>query len=152
MGLDMYLTARKYIPEYSDAKFYDEVNKLTKAISDWDVREIVFEVAYWRKANQIHNWFVKNVQGGVDDCKDYYLDKEDITKLYDTVCEVLKDKTKADLLLPSASGFFFGSTEYDEYYFQELEYTKESLKPLVDKLNSKDKSYWAFDFYYRSSW
>lgn len=26
------------------------------------------EIAYWRKANAIHRWFVDNVQNGTDDC------------------------------------------------------------------------------------
>ncbi len=38
--------------------------------------ENFIEVGYWRKANQIHNWFVKNVQGGVDDCGYYGVTKE----------------------------------------------------------------------------
>ena len=41
----------------------------------WDTEhkypyQMLYEpVAYWRKANQIHNWFVENVQNGEDDCR-----------------------------------------------------------------------------------
>lgn len=49
----------------------------TKYYSDWDTEHkygwysIIKQVGYWRKANEIHNWFVENVQDGEDDC-DYH--------------------------------------------------------------------------------
>lgn len=49
----------------------------TKCYSDWDTEHkygwysIMKQVGYWRKANEIHNWFVENVQDGEDDC-DYH--------------------------------------------------------------------------------
>ena len=47
------------------------------------------EVGYWRKANQIHKWFVDNVQDGVDDCGEYKVTKEQlietVTKEYNEV-------------------------------------------------------------------
>lgn len=56
--------------------------------SFWD------EVGYWRKANQIHNWFVENVQDGVDDC-DYHNEctEEVLKKLLDTCKTVLESCT-----------------------------------------------------------
>ena len=152
MGLDCYLNARKYVSPYSDEEFSGKLNKLTESITGWKAKEIVFEVGYWRKANAIHNWFVRNVQEGVDDCKEYHVDYDSIVTLYNFVCEVLENREKAEELLPSASGFFFGSTEYDEYYFGDLEDTKNMLKPLVEMIDSKDDSIFEFDFYYRASW
>ena len=41
----------------------------------WDIEHsyghkmIIERVGYWRKANQIHNWFVNRVQDGIDDCE-----------------------------------------------------------------------------------
>ena len=32
----------------------------------------------------------------------------------------MADNSKAEELLPTCSGFFFGSTDYDEYYFEDL--------------------------------
>lgn len=46
--------------------------------------------------------------------------------------------------LPPASGFFFGSTEIDEYYAEDLQNTIDQLEPL---LKESDVS-----FYYQSSW
>ena len=76
---------------------------------------------YWRKANQIHGWFVENVQNGVDECKKTYVPKEKLIELKE-LCEDLlhtKDKQKAQELLPATSGFFFGSTDTNDKYYWE---------------------------------
>jgi hypothetical protein len=107
------------------------------------------EIAYWRKANAIHDWFVKNVQDGKDDCQETYLEKDHLKSLLSVVNEVLQDTSKAPKLLPTTVGFFFGSTEYNEWYFNNLEYTKETISKILDKW---DTDYKNWDFYYQSSW
>ena len=42
------------------------------------------EVMYWRKANAIHKWFVDNVQGGEDDCREYPVSNDQLIELRDT--------------------------------------------------------------------
>ena len=103
------------------------------------------EEIYWRKANQIHRWFVENVQNSVDNCAMYYVSKESLYKLKELCEKVLEDKELANLLLPTSNGFFFGSIEYDEWYFKDLEYTVEEL----NKLLKEEKYDW---FKYQSSW
>lgn len=161
MGLDMYFTANRYLASYdeNDANIKSDVSKVASAIFDtWEVKEITYEVGYWRKANQIHNWFVRNVQDGVDNCQPHYVGYDNIIALYDTVCKVLDDHTKAGELLPTESGFFFGSTSYDEYYYEDLEHTKEILEPIIEKLEyardnpSIPHNIYNYEFYYRSSW
>ena len=49
-------------------------------------------------------------------------------------------------LLPSQSGFFFGGTDYDEWYIQDLKETKEELTKLLKEDNTNAT------FYYQSSW
>jgi hypothetical protein len=66
------------------------------------------------------------------------------------VCEkVLDNPDLAEELLPTSSGFFFGSTDYDEYYEQELRETVILLTKLLSdtRLNSGN-----VDFVYTSSW
>lgn len=64
--------------------------------SSWDTgknypwRSLTEEVGYWRKANQIHNWFVENVQNGVDDCGYYECTEEDLDKLLE-ICMTVKN-------------------------------------------------------------
>lgn len=104
------------------------------------------EEIYWRKANQIHHWFVQNVQNGNDDCDNYVVTSEQLKELYDICNKVLNDNSLAEKLLPSQSGFFFGGTEYDEYYFDDIKHTKDQLEDIVKSDNSEYK------YVYNSSW
>lgn len=105
------------------------------------------EVGYWRKANAIHRWFVENIQDGVDDCGQYEVEKEKLEELLGVCQEVIAHNHKSDFLLPTQSGFFFGSTEYDEWYFEDI---KDTIKILEKVLEETD-----FDrqmITYQSSW
>lgn len=64
--------------------------------SMWDTEHkygydrIMEQVGYWRKANQIHNFFVENVQDGEDDCKYHHeCTKEILEDLLDRCYKVL---------------------------------------------------------------
>ena len=150
MGLDMYLSKKTYVKywEHNGDKNYDV--KVTKAgeptkIDPKKVSYIVEEVGYWRKANQIHQWFVDNVQGGVDDCRDAYVERDKLEELLN-ICKIVSiDKDKAEQLLPTASGFFFGGTGYDEWYYEQINETIEILEEAL----SDDE---ADHFEYHSSW
>lgn len=148
MGLDMYLYADRFISEYfneGDADKIPKVQELFPELKDFEIKNIRAEVAYWRKANAIHRWFVENVQDGNDDCGTYYVSKEKIQELLELVNEVLKNKGKASSALPTASGFFFGSTDIDDYYFEDLKNTKKMLEKVMNLDNS-------LSLYYNSSW
>ncbi len=41
-------------------------------------------------------------------------------KLLEVCKQVAADPSKAEELLPTQSGFFFGGTEYDEYYMNSI--------------------------------
>jgi len=144
MGLDMYLYGKWYLSEFDDKekKLREEVAKVLKTTNK--VKEITFDFGYWRKANHIHKWFVDNIQEGGDDCKEYYVDIEKLEELKKLCEEVLADNDKAEDLLPTQSGFFFGGTEYDEDYFEEL---KNTIEIINKALQNKE-----LDFYYTSSW
>jgi hypothetical protein len=151
MGLDMFIWGKQRLWGISDEskEFQDKVSSLFPELGDAKVNVVEAEVAYWRKANAIHDWFVKNVQNGKDECQETYLEKSDLARLLAVVNEVLQDTSKAPKLLPTANGFFFGSTEYNEWYFRDLEYTKETIGKLLEKW---DTDYKNWDFYYQSSW
>lgn len=85
MGLDMMLlNARYYVSDWSDKELSKNLNKITENIrKGYNVQYITVEVMYWRKSNQIHNWFVKNVQNGVDDV--YIFTKEKLDSYYEKV-------------------------------------------------------------------
>lgn len=141
MGLDMYLNAKHFYWHN------DEKPKLPEIPDGYELEEIQVQAAYWRKANQIHDWFVTEVQGGEDDCGSYFVSRDQLRTLRDLCKEVLEDKSKAAELLPTKSGFFFGGTEYDEWYFKDLEATVEQIDKVIEAFPEPK---WYFE--YRSSW
>ena len=184
MGLDMYLTKKYYVKNWSHMT-EDEIHKITilrggepSLIPADKISNIECEMMCWRKANAIHKWFVDNVQDGKDDCGEYYVSREKLTELFN-ICNIVLEKSKvengkvhngttytlengrvenyidgkvivnahvAQEFLPTTSGFFFGNTDYDEYYIQDIEYTAKELTKIL--ASPKDDG----TFYYSSSW
>ena len=152
MGLDQYLYAKKYTSENfnKDGQFETLVKALGSDIEylypDSPSISIEIKVGYWRKANEIHKWFVRNCQDSIDDCRLVYVGREKLEELLDLCKQVTADHSKAQELLPRQEGFFFGSTEYDEWYFSGLQKTANML----EKCLTLDGMEW--EFYYSSSW
>jgi hypothetical protein len=96
------------------------------------------EVGYWRKANEIHNWFVENVQKGIDECQESPVSVAKLKALRVTVNKVLAAvgtndfERVAETLLPTQGGFFFGGTDYDEYYIEDLRNTLDILNRAIE--------------------
>lgn len=175
----------KTLPPKHVRDFYKE--HIQFGYADWDTEQqytgryrIIEQVAYWRKANAIHDWFVHNVQDGEDDCN-YHdeVTKEILEELLDT-CEIvltnsklvegkvangyhyndsyekvynyvegkyIEDPSVAKELLPTTSGFFFGSTDYDEYYYEDIEYTANKIREILETTDFETQM-----IYYISSW
>lgn len=148
MGLDMYLKAKKYVSEYADKEAYELVNRLDVGQFDMEINEISAEAMYWRKANAIHAWFVRECQEGVDNCQEYWVTPEKLKELRDICREILKDTTKANKLLPTQGGFFFGELAYDEWYFQNIENTEKRLTEILEN----EQLLRGWQYYYQSSW
>ena len=146
MGLDMYLTAKRYIYDFGDGKALREQLQDLK-VNGMNVKELSYEAGYWRKANAIHQWFVINVQKGVDNCREYLVTTEQLETLLELVNDVLRNRDKAEELLPTCNGFFFGSDLYDEGYFDDLLQTKAIIENILS-IDDLPK----YDFYYSSSW
>lgn len=187
MGLDMYLRASKYVSgyEYRGEEAGEEYRKLVRLFGvskfvdpETPSATVQFTVAYWRKANQIHQWFVDNVGGGVDECKPYYVTREQLLELRD-LCQrvieasklmpgevhtgtvydaehpegavqmapgqIVEDPRVAHELLPTQEGFFFGGTDYDEWYLRDLQ---DTVKQINRALVLPDE--WYFE--YCASW
>lgn len=187
MGLDMYLHASHYVSGWKHSRpegreqygaLLEMVGLASAATPESPGATVRVTVAYWRKANAIHRWFVENVQDGEDDCGDYYVSHEQLTELRDTCQRALVLAKVADgqpvhagttyrkgeepeqhfetgraalngerlaEILPTQSGFFFGPTDYDEYYLSDLEDTVQQIdRVLANAPNA--------DLYYHSSW
>jgi len=114
----------------------------------WLYEKEVTEVAYWRKSNAIHGWFVDTINDGVDDCTPIEVRKQDIILLRD-LCESLiktKDAELAAEILPPTAGFFFGNDEIDEDYWLDIQETIDKLNTIIDQ-STEDAV-----FEYQASW
>lgn len=159
MGLDMYLSRKVWIgANYEHNKITGKIN-ITRdgvpvKINLDKVTEITESCGYWRKANQIHRWFVDNVQDGNDDCKQYYVSEEKLKELLDICLQIKENPTLAENLLPTSQGFFFGSDEYDEYYMDDIDNTIDILSTILNdiEINHKDDVKLRGSIYYQSSW
>lgn len=190
MGLDMYLTRRKYIGgnyEHNKVQGVVAITKNGKQVPI-DLNKVTYineEVGYWRKANQIHKWFVDNVQDGKDDCGTYDVYTGHLEKLLE-LCKEVRSKAKLvfgkikngqqfkngkwedvyvdgkyienaeeiSKILPTEDGFFFGSTDYDEWYYSDIIDTIQMLeKVLKEDAEYREAGLGADIIYeYHSSW
>ena len=182
MGLDMYLSKKTYVKNWDfqqkSEKHSVTVKKGGKVRTDIKPERVSYiteSVAYWRKTNHIHQWFVENCQDGEDNCQESYVSREKLQGLVD-ICkqvkesleksgkktvkvkvgwqgkkdlfedvEVYSDTELAEELLPTQPGFFFGGTEYDQWYVQGLDETINQIEPLLQEEGDGE-------FYYQASW
>lgn len=147
MGLDMYINTAS--------------QDLAKHMYDWHVKNGYWEgrydswrvssgiIGYWRKANAIHSWMVDNVQGGNDDCQPHNMYPEQMKELIELCDRVLeaRDEKVSDSALPTKGGFFFGSTSYDEYYYDDIEYTKALFEEIMRSIVFEQSGDTCFGYY-----
>jgi hypothetical protein len=165
MGLDMYLTATKRVekinwerlqmdntlsldsPEIIEPQFSNlmKLTELTDVATDIYSASVQVTCAYWRKANQIHNWFVANVQDNVDNCREYYVSQVQLKQLL-SICEQTLNERNPSLLMP-LSGPFFGGDDVDQYYWKDIKDTIEKLNRVLTLPDVGDLT-----FSYQSSW
>lgn len=143
-------------------------------------KNIMEEVGYWRKANQIHQWFVDHVQDGIDDC-DYHREvtKEDFESLR-AACQLVILNSE---LIPGKviAGYSFDKsgnkiTDYEDgkvikdsstaerllptqcgFFFGDTSYNEWYINDLEETIKIIDKVLAETDFetqmiYYVSSW
>lgn len=156
----MYLYKKTYVQnwEHNPPEQHHQIEikrggVLRKDIKPNRICYITEQVAYWRKFNALHGWFINNCGGGVDECQDISVDEEKLKELLETLKEVSSNFTKAEELLPPTQGFFFGSDEVDEYYKEEVNSTIKIIEDLLEE-NEQSKEYGLYsgDFEYRASW
>lgn len=181
MGLDMYLSKKTYVKQWShispDQQFNISVNRGGKTypgIKPERVSYVTEELMYWRKANQIHGWFVENTEELEADRK-YSVSKVDLEVLLETCRKIMEllatapkttkqvvggwkngeeymvdvevyDNKVLNDILPPTEGFFFGSDTIDNYY---KEMILETIKFLEEELPNCDED---AEFEYYASW
>lgn len=101
--------------------------------------------AYFRKVNFLYKYFEDTM---VDE---WYApvttaDLEDIIERCDRILKD-KDEETAHAELPTQSGFFFGSTDYDDWYFHDVKDCKKQLKRFLKLMQKNgDNAYIIFSW------
>ena len=101
-------------------------------------------IGYFRKVNFLVKFF-EDKGFDVPNQTPLAITREDAEELLSKCEEVLNDHSKGPELLPTMSGFFFGSTDYDNYYYDDVEvvrdYVKDKLLPEFDTLEEEENIY-----------
>lgn len=161
MGLDQYLYVRQYVSGYdfqkesSSPEMAADYEKFQQIVKDLDSGYPVAEdsphayvelcTMYWRKANAIHGWIIRNCADGVDNCEPVTMSKDDIIKLQDLAAKAIEGDKEAQEELSPTEGFFFGSTDRDEWYYLDLKSTRDGLAQVLTVAAKRPVSftYWA---------
>lgn len=186
MGLDMYLVKKLDVKKWSFIKEEDtfevKVTKWGKEFKHIDLSKICsisVDEMYWRKANQIHNWFVQNVQNWVDDCGEYNVSHEKLEELKKVVTEVFNSIELIDWAVENWKEFinwkFVPCVEkwkiiknptiaktllpvkswffYWGTWYDEYYYSDiKETKEWLDQLFADKESIENYEFFYSSSW
>lgn len=94
------------------------------------------DAAYFRKVNSIYAYFADRL-----DDETCVVTKADIIDIMNKATEVLSehDEETSMKLLPTQGGFFFGSTDYDDWYYEDMiTILKEFGKLLKDWTDDND--------------
>lgn len=132
MGLDMYFYAAKQdyksecswnnevVPPVNYPESLKKIEEYLTKIQEFKscTVETLYKIGYFRKFNALHQYIVDHFADGVDDCREIQLSKEDIEQ---TLMALYRAKNGQTEYLPTQSGFFFGSTEYDKWYFNDVD-------------------------------
>ena len=100
---------------------------------------------YFRKVNFLIPFVESKIGHELDDCETAELSVEDMADLVERCKTVLDDHGKANDLLPTQCGFFFGSTAYDEWYFKDVQQVYDDASELLNEMTEGDTaSFWAW--------
>lgn len=100
----------------------------------------------FRKRNWLYGWVRRKLElPELDNCEYYDLTRSMIVDLIDDITKVLSDNSLAEKLLPTESGIFFGRTEYDKRYFDDLRDAKTRLSQMLVTMSDGDTAdFWSW--------
>lgn len=162
----MYLYASKHLADYEWMKDEErEEFRAVKKAAGIDTSDLESEigpmgrsgsvtvcVGYWRKANAVHGWFVRECGGGKDDCSEIFVTRGNLSRLA-KICEHLvssRDAKLAGEILPPTEGFFFGTYEIDDFYWEDVANTVSIINSALSKFPEDEKR--PVSFSYQASW
>ena len=110
-----------------EAKPLDDVRKF---MEDFEKRCYHESDVYFRKVNFVYGYLQDKLED--EQC---FVDREDIEGLISRCDSVLADRSLAETLLPTTPGFFFGSLDYDNWYFHDVRDCRRQMKRLLKRYN-----------------
>jgi hypothetical protein len=97
---------------------------------------------YFRKVNFVYRFFEHKLE---EEC--CFVTRAEMEDLVERCKKVLADHSLAEELLPTRSGFFFGSTDYDDWYFEDVKSCKNQFSKILKKFNEDtDVFYMVFSW------
>ena len=122
----------KEVEDRVRAEFENEAFELQRKVDEcYDA--LYSDVAYFRKVNFLLPYF--NYE---ENCSEIVIDKCEVEELIEDCERVLAAKdadeaeSVADELLPTEAGFFFGNTDYDERYFNDVREVADKFTEILD--------------------
>ena len=113
-------------PNYSVKKFHSLKNEYDE-LNPWK------EVAYFRKVNFLLPFFEYG-----ENCSRLEIDDYKIDELLVKCKQVLEDHSLAETLLPTQGGFFFGNSEYNDWYFEDVKEVYDKFSEIAEDFNSDE--------------
>ena len=108
------------------------LDDVKKFFSDFLKRYYAEDDAYFRKVNFVYHYFSPKLED--EAC---FVTREDLEDLIDRCDRVLENHSLAEDLLPTQDGFFFGSTDYNQWYFEDVKDCKRQMKKLLRGFNEE---------------
>ena len=123
MGLDMYLFKR---------------NKKTDELT---------EIGYWRKHNALHGFMNTFTDHDIENLEKVSLTKDNLQEILELSEAIIRKDLDPEYSMPVFEGFFYGSYEYDEWYFHRTQDTIEIMKNAL-----RDTNFDEDEVYYQAWW
>ena len=127
-----YFDLPKEVEDRVRAEFESDAIELQRKLDDC-YNALYSDVAYFRKVNFLLPYF--NYE---ENCSEVVIDKYEVEELIEDCERVLAAKdadeaeSVADELLPTEEGFFFGNTDYDERYFNDVREVADKFTEILD--------------------
>lgn len=141
---------KKYKTAKTEATKQKILDKLSPLYKEEENNKKYLEVLYFRKVNFLLPFF--NYE---DNCSVISITKEQVEELVkrcNYVLDIYNDLTNNDKeldcfelynkvrdILPTQAGFFFGTTDYNEWYIKAIEYVKDEFEKLLNDFDFENE-------------
>ena len=127
------------IPDENPNEIPEEIREMRSELAKLDKRyddaykSLYSEAAYFRKVNFLLPYF-----GYEENLSEIVISRCEVEELVDDCKRVLAAKdtdeaeSVADELLPTEEGFFFGNTDYDNWYFNDVREVADKFAEILD--------------------